>query len=348
VHGIWDQPVSREVALTLPGLRRGVNLLAVTVASLEWKRRNANGDPKPLGWFAQPEAGRPRFQTLKDLIYDLTFDNVGFWRILRREASGEPALGGVEYVKLSRIQDNRSTSGDFMIDGRPVVSLANIVGFEGWHGDGGLLRAGARTIRIGLALDAAAKRYADVPQSATDLVNDSTMDLDDDEIDALIAEYKRSRNAEGVGYISKGLRVERNGWSSKELQLIEARQYNDTQLANLIGVPPDAVAGASAQSGGSLTYSTTVLEARKLIDHGAIGPINAIESRLSLTDPMGSAWSGQVTPRGDTIRADVDSRLRGNPLDRAQLYSILVPLEILTKDEARAMEDLAPSGGTVA
>lgn len=346
VHGIHDQPVDRKTALTVPAIRRGVNLLAVTVASLPWQRIGADGTKKPLGWLAQPEAGRPLFQTLKDTLYDLQFDNVAYWKVNQRTATGEPAPGGVEYVSLDRIKDNRKTGGVFEIDGREVRSLANIIGFEGWHGDGGILTAGARTIRIALALEAAAKRYADTPQSSVDLVNDSSYTLTDDEIDDLVRNYKRTRNAEAVGFVDKGLRVEKNGWSSKELQLIEARQYLNTLIANLIGLPADAIPGASALSGGSLTYSTTAQEARKLIDYGLVGPINSIETRLSMTDQQGNAWTNQVTPRGDVIRANLDARLRGNPIDRAQLYQILVPLGVLTVEEARAMEDLTPIGGT--
>jgi hypothetical protein len=346
VHGIWDTPIDRKTALTVPGVRRGVNLIAVSVSSLPWDRLDATGAKKPLGWLAQPEAGRPLFQTLRSTLYDLCFDDVAFWKVNQRAANGEPAQGGVEYVALNRIQDNRSTSGDFMIDGRPVVSLANIIGFEGWHGDGGILAAGARTIRIALALEAAAKRYADTPQAATDLVNDSGYTPTDEEIDKVIRDYKRTRNAEAVGFIDRGMRVERNGWSSKELQLVEARQFVNTMIANLLGLPPDAIAGASALSGGSLTYSTTVQEARKLIDYGLTGPINSIESRLSMTDQQGNAWTNQVTPRGDRIRFNLDGRLRGNPKDRADIYQILVPLGVMTKVEARAMEDLAPLGGT--
>lgn len=345
VSGIAVRPVDRKTALSLDTVRRGVNLIAVTVAALPWQRIGPDGKEQPLGWLEQPEANRSRFHTFKDTLYDLQFDNVAYWRILRRDASGQPAPGGVEYVSLDRIRDNRKAGGYFTIDGRPVISLANIIGFEGWHQDG-ILVDGARTIRIALALEAAAARYADSPQSSTDLVNDSTYDMDDEEIDELIAEYKRTRNAEGVGYIGKGLRVERNGWTSKELQLVEGRQWSATKVANLIGVPADAIAGAQALAGGSLTYSTTAQEARKLIDYGLVGPLNSLESRLSMTDLQGQAWTNQVTPRGTLIRANLDGRLRGNPKDRAELYQILIPLEVMTVAEARAMENLTPDGGT--
>jgi hypothetical protein len=44
----------------------------------------------------------------------------------------------------------------------------------------------------------------------------------------------------------------------------------------------------------------------------------------------------------------LDDFLRGNPAERAAFYRDVVPLGILTVNEARELEDLAPSNSPVA
>jgi phage portal protein BeeE len=59
--------------------------------------------------------------------------------------------------------------------------------------------------------------------------------------------------------------------------------------------------------------------------------LTAIEQRLSMDD---------VTVRGQYVEFDLDDFLRGDPLTRADVYSKLIPLGVLTVDEAREEEDL--------
>jgi phage portal protein BeeE len=51
---------------------------------------------------------------------------------------------------------------------------------------------------------------------------------------------------------------------------------------------------------------------------------------------------------GSYIRFDLDDFLRGNPAERAAFYRDVVPLGILTVNEARELEDLAPSNSPIA
>ncbi len=59
--------------------------------------------------------------------------------------------------------------------------------------------------------------------------------------------------------------------------------------------------------------------------------VTAIEQRLSMDD---------VTVRGQYVEFDLDDFLRGDPLTRADVYSKLIPLGVLTVEEAREEEDL--------
>jgi hypothetical protein len=330
VAGIWDATVSRDLAASVPAVLRGVTLLTTTAATLPIERQDGS-DP---GWVAQPEAGRTAFATWTDIGRDLIYDGRGYLRVWERDAQQLPALGGTEYLSLTRCGDQVGPDGrpTLTVDGK-IVDRRDVIGFEGWHD--GILKHGARLIKTALALEAAARRYADSPMPAVTLVSKSGVPLDTEEIDALIRDYKASRNQEGVGYVNDMVDVVPTGFDAAQLQLIEGRQYLGTQIANLIGLPASAIAGAAAQSGGSLTYANVNQENRSLIDYGLKCLLAAIESRLSLPDV-----NGRNAPR----RFNLDALLRGDALQRAQVYQILVPLGVLTAEQAATMEDLAPTG----
>jgi hypothetical protein len=72
-------------------------------------------------------------------------------------------------------------------------------------------------------------------------------------------------------------------------------------------------------------------ERRSLIDFSLRPILTAIESRLSMDD---------FTPAGTHVRFDLDDFLRGNPLERAQIYQILTGIGAMTVEEVRKAEDL--------
>jgi HK97 family phage portal protein len=92
---------------------------------------------------------------------------------------------------------------------------------------------------------------------------------------------------------------------------------------------PEWYLGANA--GGSMTYSNVTSERRALLDFSLRPIISSIEDRLSMDD---------VTVRGQYVSFDLDDFLRGNPLERAEIYSKLIPLGVMTVDEVRRDEEM--------
>ena len=338
-------PATRSDALSVPALARGVDLISTTIAGLPIERVTASGHREDPGWALQPEADRPRFATLVDTVKDLLLDGRAFWHIHERTEEGPPKFGGVEYIHLSRVADvdwgdPARRTHPITIDGKRVPAR-DVIGFHGWHD--GIRVHGARIIKTALALEKAAKRYADTPLPSMILKNTSTYELDDLEVSELLAGVKAARNQDAVGYINAGIELDTQGWDAAELQLVEARMFTNAQIANLIGVPAGLIAGASA-SGSTLTYQNVSQDNRAFIDFGLSPALKALESRLSMTDVMGRAWDHQVTPRGTVIRFNLQGILRGNPLERSQIYTALIGAGVITAEEARLMEDLAPEG----
>jgi phage portal protein BeeE len=115
------------------------------------------------------------------------------------------------------------------------------------------------------------------------------------------------------------------------MQLTESRQYVAAEIARLANVPNWVV---SADAGDSMTYANVVDQRKDLIAF-SFGFMNAIEDRLSMND---------ITANGQKVRFELDHFLRGNAKERAEVLQILLATGIISIEEARDFEDLAPRG----
>jgi phage portal protein BeeE len=117
------------------------------------------------------------------------------------------------------------------------------------------------------------------------------------------------------------------GIDPAKLQLNEARQYVALELARACNLPAYFVSAETT----SMTYSNSVSERRSLVDFSLRPILTAIEQRLSMPDFISST---------NEVRFSLDDFLRGNPLERAQVYEILNRIGALSVEEIREEEDL--------
>lgn len=113
---------------------------------------------------------------------------------------------------------------------------------------------------------------------------------------------------------------------------LDSMRFTATQIAIVWGVPPELVGGTV---GDSMTYSSV---AARMIDlqQSAAQPL---VSRLE------TAWSSML-PAGQQVRLNMDARLRATPKERMETHQIAISAGVETVDEARAIEDRPPLGGT--
>ena len=85
-----------------------------------------------------------------------------------------------------------------------------------------------------------------------------------------------------------------------------------------------------------MTYQN-IIDARKDFMAYSLAPfISAIEARLSMDD---------LTPRTQEVRFAVDDTfLRVDPLARLQVIQMMLELQLISLDQAKQMEGLAPDG----
>jgi HK97 family phage portal protein len=115
------------------------------------------------------------------------------------------------------------------------------------------------------------------------------------------------------------------------MQLTESRLNTAAEIARMCNIPAWYINAESA----SATYSNVSQERRSLVDFSLRPYMSCIEERLSMND---------VTPRGSSVRFDLDDYLRGNPLEQIEVLGKMLDYGLITVDEAREEMDLAPRG----
>ena len=326
--------ITRDEAMTVPAVARARNIVAGTLASLPLELYNSRDEelPKPR-WMKQPDPNSAYGTMMAWTIDDLIFNATAFWQIIEvyKEDGRPSAFRYINFTRVTPQYNNNSTMVDgYLVDGTKVPNsgLGSLVTFQAL--DEGVLKRGASTIKTAIALEQAAKRSAEEPVPNGVLKN-TGMDLPEDQVMNLLARFKAARNTRATAYMTSNLEYQPMQFDNTQLQLVESRKAMQTMIAQMMNVPAYLL---DAETGGSLTYNNAEGQKRYLVDFSLRSIITVLENRLSMDD---------ITIMGQHVRFDLDDFLRGNPTERAAFYRDVVPLGILTVDEARAMEDLSPA-----
>jgi HK97 family phage portal protein len=214
----------------------------------------------------------------------------------------------------------------YKIDGLdiPVSGVGSIIVFSGL--DEGVLNRAGRTIRAALELEKAAELYAKEPVPTMVLKSNGT-NLTPERITKLLESWKVARNTRATAFLNADVELNALGFDPQKLQLNEARQYLATEIARAVGIPASFLSAETT----SMTYSTTVMERKALIDFSLRNIITPIEQRLSAAD---------FVPNGVEVRFDIDDFLRGSALERAQVYEILNRIGAMSVEQIQEEEDL--------
>ena len=207
------------------------------------------------------------------------------------------------------------------------MGVGSLVVFNGL--DEGFLSRAGRTIRAAIALENASEAFAKEPVPMMVLKSNGT-NLTSERIGKLLEAWRVARTTRSTAFLNADVELQAMGIDPNKLQLNEARQYVALELCRAIGLPAFF---ASAET-TSMTYSNATAERRSLIDFGGRNLLLAIEQRLSMPD---------FVPAGSEIRFSLDEYLRGNPLERAQVYEILNRIGAMSVEQIQEEEDLIKS-----
>jgi HK97 family phage portal protein len=320
---------TRQQAMAIPTIARARNILcSLATLPLEQYIKSTGGHVEPNRVINQPDSRVPGSTIYAFIAEDLLFHGVAYGQVMSMYADGRIQ----EWTRIANERVSYKTNSlqteiiGYTIDGKdvPPRGVGSMVVFNGL--DEGFLNRAGRTIRAAIALENASEAFAKEPVPMMVLKSNGT-NLTSERIGKLLEAWRVARSTRSTAFLNADVELQAMGIDPNKLQLNEARQYVALELCRAIGLPAFF---ASAET-TSMTYSNATAERRSLIDFGGRNLLLAIEQRLSMPDFVG---------QGNEIRYSLDEYLRGNPLERAQVYEILNRIGAMSIQEIREEEDL--------
>lgn len=301
--------IGRAEALSVAAVQRGRNALCsiATLPLVQYRGLEIVRSP----FLEQIDPDVANVVTLAQTIEDLAFDGISWWLITAQDRDRYPLAARHLEVGAVSLDPPKGAANPFPSGrdarGVPVVWVHGepkgadvLIRFD--SPNPGLLSANARAIRRALLLDKLAETYADNPiplDYFTDNLDDPSVDpMEDDEVDAFLAEWQADRKRRSTGWIPGNVkRIDVNAPSPAELQLVERQKQVTLEIANGSGVDPEDL-GVSTTS---RTYFNAQDRRTTRINETYAPFMQAITQRLSM---------GDVTRRGHVVRFDLSDYLK--------------------------------------
>ena len=333
VYGLLNAPttVDRATAMSVPAVARARNIICGTIGSLPLEQYNriTGAHIEPLRVINQPDPRVAGFVVYNWLAEDIWLYGVGFGLVLDAYAE-DGRVRSWTRIEPKRVMakynlDMTEIEG-YYVDGKvaPIAGVGSIIRFDG--ADEGFLNRSGRTVIAAVELEKAALSYAKEPIPSMVLKSNGT-NLTAERIAKLLEAWRNSRATRSTAFLNADIDMQSVGFDPKSLQLVEARSYVALELSRAAGIPAYFISAENT----SMTYSNATSERRSLVDFSLRPILAAIESRLSLPD---------ICPSTSQIRFDLDDFLRGNPLERAQVYQILNTIGAMSVEQIQEEEDL--------
>lgn len=329
--------LQRADAMKVSAFARARNLICGTGATIPmalYKKSTGEELGSPL-WLEQPSLTQPRFVTLAWTIDSLMMYGTAYWEITELyEDDGRPKR--FEWVANTRVTFDldlyNTTVTQYYVDGhpRPMSGLGSLVTFQGF--DEGVLSRGGATLQAAIDVQKAMAISSTSP-FPTGVLKNSGADLDPKEVQGLLSAWKQARNNRSTAYLTSTLEYTPVQFSPKDMVYSDSLQYLSTEIARLCNIPAYML---SADMNNSMTYSNVMDERKQFFAYSLMPYLEAIAARLSMND---------ITAAGNEVRFEVnDTFLRTEPLDRLAAIEKMLQLNLITVEQARAMEELTPMG----
>jgi HK97 family phage portal protein len=327
---------TRQLAMSVPAVARARNIICGTIGSLPLTTFNRiTGEyVDPHRVINQPDPRVAGFVIYTWLAEDIFMYGAGYGQVLEMYS----ATDGGRVRAWTRVSPDRvtvdtdfknTTITGYKVDGMSVPNsgVGSLIRFDG--GDEGFLHRAGKTVNAAVYLENAAVTYAKDPMPTLALKSTGT-NLPAERIQSLLNAWRTARQSRATAFLNADVDIKEIGFDPKSLQLTEARQYVALELARAAGIPAYFLSAETT----SMTYSNAVSERRSLVDFSLRPILKAIEERLSLPD---------FVPNPVMVRFDLDDFLRGNALERAQVYEILNRIGAMSVEQIQREEDLIPN-----
>lgn len=331
-------PSSYHGAMSVPGFGRGALFRAHQLARFPLHLfRERKGQPAerldtpPFLW--QPSPPFTRLETMRSLALDYIWHGNAIG-LLNRNADMTPS--SVTPVSAEYCGVRRSpTTGRIQYDiGGKVYDWTEVLHVRGPSAPGelrgmGVLEAHFEGIRGSRDLS----RQGDnaIHGVPSGVLEATSPDTDQDALKSAKESWLKAQRTRTIAALATGTKFTPISWNPEQMQLVEARKFDLTKIALILGIPGYWL-GAEATG---FTYSSADWEGRNLLKYTEVGAdLEAFEQTLS-----------NLYPRGTYVKGNADAVLRGSTKERYDTHEVGIRAGFLLKSEARDLEDLPPVEG---
>jgi HK97 family phage portal protein len=330
-------PVDPDSALRLSSVWACINLLANTISTLPLDVfRNDEEIPTPP-LLASPAAGWTLEQWLWALMQSLLLRGNSYALITARSG---PRLtpSQVEPVNPDSVSVSVGVDGSitYRFKGRVLdpSDVWHVAAFRPAGSAVGLSPIGfaAETIGLGLAVQRFGRAFfTDGATPSGLLAVEQRMSQED--VNLVRAHLDRATHGRRQPVIVSGAGAGDVKWTNlsiapEESQFVESRKLGVSEIARTFGVPPEMIGG---EAGNSLTYATVEGRGLEFVRYSLSHWLVRLERAI-----------GDLLPRGQSVKFNVNALLRGTTLERYQAHEIALRSGWLTVDEVRELEDRGP------
>lgn len=326
--------VDRWSALSVPGVWRGVNLIASAIAGLpiDAIRNDMVIETPPI--LSRPNPPETRFTTIQAAVAAAIIDGNFFAIIGPLGSNGYPdTIYPIDPLRVKCRYDNgrRVYEVDHMVFDESEIMHVPGFTMPGEHLGVGIVQAQRQGLGMSIAVNEYAARYFNGGGRPGVVIHTENPDLSQEDADLMKQKFMmqyggRSREPLVVG----GIKIESLTEKADDSQLVESRQFDLTEIANMLGIPPYYLGAPNS----SRTYSNVQEEQMQLLRFALMPWIVRFEQAFS-----------DLLPRGQVAKFNVDAFLRPDTKTRYEAYEIALRNGFYTVDEIRALEDLQPLEG---
>ncbi len=348
--GFWPSGDSAQQYLKIAAVWRCVNIIAGTMAGLEWRivRKLPEGKTEQA-W------QHPLRIMLNEKINDEYspsdfWTSLIAWRLLTGNGYAEIVRDGagravqMYVIESNRVQPARDADGRLIYrinqaDGGQVdVAARNIFHIKGLSPTGAagysLSDAGAETFKINTVIERWSGNYFAKAMAPSGVINVNREDpMTAEEMFALQSMFTKSMSGPDSAVkpfiATDGVTYQAITHAPEQAQFLETRRFMVTEVARFFGVPPSMLFSRDAQ-----VRSDTEEQSREFVNLTLIPIARSLEQQVNM----------KLVAMPLTYKCSLDFRnlLRADTASRAQYYTAMRAAGILTINEARQMEGLDP------
>lgn len=354
--GHAGKAVTEQTALGMPAVWRAVNLIAGTGASLPLHAYRSAGVARVVQE-SGPEAdllALPHPDMTPYELWELGFASVALWgnAAYRKLRDQTGRLRELWWIEPSRVKYHRADASWvdkgvapgtklYIIDGDLDNALTDreILHIPGFGYDGVCGVSPIRAAREGIGLALAAEEYGAKlfgRGSLADGILTTDQRIDQEQADQLKARWKAGgtglEGAHDIRVLGSGTSYQQLTIPPEDAQFIESRRFQIGEVARMFGIPPHML----GETERSTSWGTGIEEQNLGFVTYTLRPwLTRFEQRVS------AMWPGT----GVYARYSVEGLLRGNSTARGTFYRQLWELGVLSTNDIRALEELAPVDG---